>query len=40
VVPLPEKYNTTGVTGFLENGTGIITGEMGVYRDGKLVPIK
>ncbi|MBI4767406.1 MAG: ABC transporter substrate-binding protein [Deltaproteobacteria bacterium] len=40
VVPLPEKYNTTGVTGFLENGTGIITGEMGVYRDGKLVPMK
>lgn len=40
VVPLPEKYNTTGVTAFLENGEGVISGEMGVFRDGKLVPIK
>jgi branched-chain amino acid transport system substrate-binding protein len=40
VIPLPEKYNTTGVSAFQENGSGVITGEMGVYRDGKLVPIK
>ena len=40
VVPLPEKYNTTGVSAFLEDGSGVIQGEMGVYRDGKLVPVK
>ncbi|RJR40946.1 MAG: hypothetical protein C4576_19100 [Desulfobacteraceae bacterium] len=39
VVPLPEKYNTTGVTAFLEDGSGVIPGGMGVYREGKLVPI-
>jgi branched-chain amino acid transport system substrate-binding protein len=39
VVPLPEKYNTTGISGFLEDGSGVIPGEMGVFREGKLVPI-
>jgi branched-chain amino acid transport system substrate-binding protein len=40
VVPLPEKYNTTGITAFLENGEGVMPGEMGIFRNGKLVPIK
>jgi len=39
VVPLPEKYNTTGVSAFLEDGSGVVTGEMGVFRNGKLVPV-
>lgn len=39
VVPLPEKYNTTGVSAFLEDGSGIVAGEMGVFRNGKLVPV-
>ncbi len=39
VVPLPEKYNTTGVSAFLEDGSGIVTGEMGVFRNGELVPV-
>jgi hypothetical protein len=39
VVPLPEKYNTTGVTAFLEDGSGVIPGEMGMWHDGKLIPV-
>jgi len=40
VVPLPEKYHTTGVSTFLPDGSGVISGEMGRYRKGKLVSIK
>lgn len=40
VVPLPEKYNTTGVTAFLDDGSAVLQGEMGIYRNGKLVPVK
>ena len=39
VVPLPEEYNTTGVTAFLEDGSGVVSGEMGVFHNGKLVPV-
>lgn len=39
VVPLPEKYNTTGVTAFLESGAAVMPGEMGKYQDGKLIAI-
>jgi branched-chain amino acid transport system substrate-binding protein len=37
VVPLPEKYNTTGVKGFRDDGDGILTGKIGRYQKGKLV---
>jgi len=40
VVPLPEKYNTTGVTAFLENGAPVMPSEIGRFHDGKLVAIK
>jgi branched-chain amino acid transport system substrate-binding protein len=40
VVPLPEKYNTTGVKGFKEDGEGILTGKIGRYHKGKLVPVE
>jgi branched-chain amino acid transport system substrate-binding protein len=39
VVPLQEKYNTTGVKGFREDGEGILTGKIGRYQKGKLVPV-
>lgn len=39
VVPLPEKYNTTGATAFKENGTAVIPTDVGRYKDGKLVPL-
>jgi len=38
VVPLPEKYNTTNVTGFTESGEGVMRGVIGFFRNGKLVP--
>lgn len=40
VVPLPEKYNTTGITAFKPDGEGVVAGEIGVYRNGKLVPVE
>jgi hypothetical protein len=38
VVPLPERYNTTGITGFTEGGDAIMTGVIGFFRNGTLVP--
>jgi branched-chain amino acid transport system substrate-binding protein len=39
VVPLPEKYNTTGVKGFKDDGEGVLIGKIGRYQKGKLVPV-
>jgi ABC-type branched-subunit amino acid transport system substrate-binding protein len=38
VVPLPEEFNTANISTFLENGDGVMKGEMGFFRNGKLVP--
>ena len=40
ILPLPEKYNTTGVTGIKPNGDCNVIGVLGKYHDGKLVEIK
>ena len=40
VVPLPEEYNTTGIKGFKENGDGMITAKIGMYKNGKLVAVE
>lgn len=40
VVPLPEKYNTTGVTAFHKNGDCTISSEIGVFRNGIMVPLR
>jgi len=39
IVPLPEKYNTTGVTKIHPNGDCDVVGELGVFRDGILVSV-
>jgi branched-chain amino acid transport system substrate-binding protein len=39
VVPLPEKYDTTGLKGFTEEGEGIITAKIGRFQKGKLVAV-
>lgn len=40
VLPLEEKYDTTGLKGFKENGDGIITAYIGRFRKGVLERIK
>ncbi|MEM2983524.1 MAG: ABC transporter substrate-binding protein, partial [Candidatus Bathyarchaeia archaeon] len=40
VVPLPEKYDTTGLRGFTEEGEGLITARIGKYHKGKLVSVE
>jgi len=40
VVPLPEKYDATGVKAFAEDGEGIMTAQIGRYRKGIVVPEK
>ena len=39
VVPLNEKYNTTGLKTFREDGEGVISAKIGRYQKGKLVPV-
>ncbi len=39
VVPLPEKYDATGLKTFTEEGEGIITAKIGRYQKGKLVTV-
>jgi branched-chain amino acid transport system substrate-binding protein len=39
VVPLEEKYDTTGLKTFTEEGEGIITAKIGRYEKGKLVTV-
>ena len=39
VVPLNEKYNTTGLKTFKEDGEGVISAKIGRYQKGKLVPV-
>lgn len=38
VIPLPEKYNASGISAFSENGDATMPGVMGFFRNGKLVP--
>ncbi len=39
VIPLPEKYDATGLKTFTEEGEGIITAKIGRYQKGKLVTV-
>jgi branched-chain amino acid transport system substrate-binding protein len=39
VVPLDEKYDTTGLKTFTEDGEGVITAKIGRYQKGRLVPV-
>lgn len=39
VVPLPEKYNTTGASKVHPNGDCDVVGELGVFRNGILMPV-
>lgn len=39
VVPLPEKYDATGLKTFTEEGEGMITAKIGRYQKGKLVTV-
>jgi len=39
VLPLPEKYDTTGLKGFSKEGEGIISAGIGRFHKGKLVPV-
>ena len=40
VVPLEEKYDSTGLKGFAEDGEGIMTAQIGRYQKGIVVPVK
>jgi hypothetical protein len=40
VVPLPEKYDSTGLKGFAEDGEGIMSAMIGRYQKGIVVPEK
>lgn len=39
VVPLDEKYDTTGLKSFAEDGEGIMTAKIGRYQKGIVVPM-
>lgn len=40
VLPLEEKYDSTGLKGFAEDGEGIMTAMIGRYQKGIVVPVK
>ncbi|MBU2551284.1 MAG: ABC transporter substrate-binding protein [Proteobacteria bacterium] len=40
VLPLPEEYDTTGITAFTDSGEGVISAQIGKFTSGKLVPVK
>jgi len=40
VVPLEEKYDSTGLKTFAEDGEGIMTAQIGRYQKGIVVPMK
>ncbi len=40
VVPLEEKYDSTGLKTFAEDGEGIMTAQIGRYQKGIVVPVK
>jgi len=40
VVPLPEKYDTTGLLKFFENGAAEMFADVGRFHNGKLIPIE
>ncbi|MBI4965052.1 MAG: ABC transporter substrate-binding protein [Desulfomonile tiedjei] len=39
VVPIEDKYNTTNLTGFEDNGDGVVSIKIGKYHKGKAVPV-
>jgi hypothetical protein len=40
VVPLEEKYDSSGLKTFTEDGEGIMTAQIGRYQKGIVVPVK